>query len=1015
MHARRRHVQAHTPLSLGSWTVKLIKDLDSSLKASTTLTVNKATPTISTTLSATTVNAGGSVSDSATLTSGFQASGSVTYNFFSGGACGGTATVVSTVTVTNGVVPPSASHTFNTAGSFSWNAVYSGDTNNNGATSACEPLTVTQATPTVTTSISPSSPSATQTFTDTATLTGGASPTGKVDFHFYTTSSSCTGTSQDQIGVALVSGSATSQSFGPVNAGNGYSFKAHYQGDANNVAVDSACEPLTVTKASPSIATTLSATTIVVGGSVTDSATLSGATGNAGGTVTYNMYDNSGCSGSPIDSDTRTVTNGLVPTSKSFTPPSAVNFAFQAVYSGDANNNPATSTCNTEQLSVSKASPSLSTTLSTTTTNVGGSVKDSATLTGAFNPTGTVTYKVYSGSTCSTPPGVIFSQSVTISGGVIPDSQFFTFNSPGTYSWQATYGGDINNNHVDSACNEILTVTKASPTITTSINPSSTVTAGDSVTDTATVSGGYNPGGSVSFYFYSTKDCSQNSVTDSDLNVALNNLAATSKSFGPLAAGSYGFTAHYNGDSNNNAADSPCELLTVNKASTTTTTSVSPSSSVSLGTAVHDTSTVGGKVNGFVIGGTVTYSFYATGDCSLTSSDQVVTMVLGLVPDSSLHGPLAAGSYSFKAVYSGDSNYNPSTSSCESLTVNKADTTTSTAINPASPVALGTSVKDTSTVGTQVNGFVIGGTVTYSFYTNGVCTGSPTTELKTMAGGLVPDSSSQTLPVGSYSYLASYSGDSNYKASVGVCEPFSIIKASPTITTQLSASPIILVQSATDKATLAGGYNPTGTITFNVYGPVQGPNPTPTCSSSPVFTFTLNVNGNANYPSGSFKPSAVGSYYWVASYSGDGSNNAFTTACGATAETLAVIYASAGMCNGDAGHQILQPINNDGTSVFKQGSTVPAKFRVCDANGNSIGTPGVVSSFRLVKTVAGTVVSYVDEAVVSTTPDTAFRWDPTSQQWIFNINTKPLSAGNTYYYDITLNDGTHILFLFGLR
>jgi hypothetical protein len=125
-------------------------------------------------------------------------------------------------------------------------------------------------------------------------------------------------------------------------------------------------------------------------------------------------------------------------------------------------------------------------------------------------------------------------------------------------------------------------------------------------------------------------------------------------------------------------------------------------------------------------------------------------------------------------------------------------------------------------------------------------------------------------------------------------------------------------------------------------------------------------------------------------------------------------YAAAGMCFGSAGHAILQPVNPDGTSVFKKGSTVPAKFRVCDASGNSVGSPGVVSSFRLIQTIAGTV-SDVDEAVYSTTPDAAFRWDATGMQWIFNINTKTLSAGTTYVYRVTLNDGSTIDFQFGLK
>jgi hypothetical protein len=130
--------------------------------------------------------------------------------------------------------------------------------------------------------------------------------------------------------------------------------------------------------------------------------------------------------------------------------------------------------------------------------------------------------------------------------------------------------------------------------------------------------------------------------------------------------------------------------------------------------------------------------------------------------------------------------------------------------------------------------------------------------------------------------------------------------------------------------------------------------------------------------------------------------------------TYTVNYTATGTCNGDAGHAILQPINIGGDSVFKQGSTVPAKFRVCDANGVSIGTPGVVSTFVLYKTIAGTEDT-LNEPVNSTTPDTAFRWDPTDKQWIFNISTKNLTKNKTYIYLITLNDGTTIQFQFGLK
>jgi hypothetical protein len=153
----------------------------------------------------------------------------------------------------------------------------------------------------------------------------------------------------------------------------------------------------------------------------------------------------------------------------------------------------------------------------------------------------------------------------------------------------------------------------------------------------------------------------------------------------------------------------------------------------------------------------------------------------------------------------------------------------------------------------------------------------------------------------------------------------------------------------------------------------------------------------------------------VASYNfttGAASNYSITTKVASLG--LKVVYSTAA-CLGDLGHTILQPVNYDGSSVFQQKSTVPAKFRVCDANGNSIGAAGVVTNFKLVQTMAGTVVNTIEEVVVSTTPDTAFRWDPTGLQWIFNMNTKSLAANTTYYYTITLNDGSTMSFMFGLK
>jgi hypothetical protein len=156
-------------------------------------------------------------------------------------------------------------------------------------------------------------------------------------------------------------------------------------------------------------------------------------------------------------------------------------------------------------------------------------------------------------------------------------------------------------------------------------------------------------------------------------------------------------------------------------------------------------------------------------------------------------------------------------------------------------------------------------------------------------------------------------------------------------------------------------------------------------------------------------PTAVGTY--PITPTGLTSNNYNITF---TVGTLTVKYAASGIVLGSPSHAILQPINTDGSSVFKSGSTVPAKFRVSDAAGNSIGAPGVVTSFKLIAKTSDPGIA-VNEDVTSTTPDTVFRWDPTGMQWIFNVSTKGMAPSVNYTYLISLNDGSTIQFSFALK
>jgi uncharacterized repeat protein (TIGR01451 family) len=114
----------------------------------------------------------------------------------------------------------------------------------------------------------------------------------------------------------------------------------------------------TVNKVSPTISTTLSTTTPVkTGTSVHDSALLASSTANAGGTATYTVYTNNTCTLGAQSAGVKTVAGAVVPDSDPIIFNTPGTFYWQVVYSGDANNNAATSTCGSEVLVVT-ANPS---------------------------------------------------------------------------------------------------------------------------------------------------------------------------------------------------------------------------------------------------------------------------------------------------------------------------------------------------------------------------------------------------------------------------------------------------------------------------------------------------------------------------------------------------------------------------------------------------------------------------------------------------------------------------------
>jgi len=99
---------------------------------------------------------------------------------------------------------------------------------------------------------------------------------------------------------------------------------------------------------------------------------------------------------------------------------------------------------------------------------------------------------------------------------------------------------------------------------------------------------------------------------------------------------------------------------------------------------------------------------------------------------------------------------------------------------------------------------------------------------------------------------------------------------------------------------------------------------------------------------------------------------------------------------------VLQPVNVDGSSIFKLGSTVPVKFQLTGASAGITNLTATLWLQRLGTTPTGTNLEAISTS--SATTGNLFRYDSTSGQYIFNLSTKPLSVG-TYQLRIDLGDG----------
>jgi hypothetical protein len=731
----------------------------------------------------------------------------------------------------------------------------------------------------------------------------------------------------------------------------------------------------------------------VTGATAYDTATVTSpnATGpTPTGSLRYDFYSTGDCSGTATSQTVSLASNGSVPASSKNGPLAAGIYSFKATYLGDSTYQLSPSSC--ETFMVNKAPTTVTTQVMNAGTGLapsgneitGSSFDDTATLKGVvsgFTATGTVTYQFYSTKDCS-GSATAFPDVTLNADGSVPASASTDALHAGNYSLTATYSGDINYLKSPTSSCEPFTVHRAPTTVTTQVInnanglvPFGTEVTGSSFRDTATLGeaiSGFTPTGSVTYTLYANNTCAGNLVSLSEtLTLTASGTLPDSSSSGPLAAGNYRYQAVYSGDRDYlPSPSSPCETLQVLKAPTATATTLInaatgrlPSGTEVTGALFKDNATIFGAIVGFTPSGNVRYLFWTNGGCSGNSSTSEVLdlTIQGGAPMSSTTGPLGAGNYSFQADYSGDSNYLPSQSSCENFVVQKAPTTTQTQVISGAtgkpPIGLevaGASFFDTATI-TGVSGFAPTGTVSYKFFMNASCSGTPSSITVTLSNGFAPNSTATgPLGAGGYGYMAIYSGDGNYTGSTSsgpACELFNVAKIQPTVTTtRVPAGSIIAGQTVTDQASFSPNtaFNPTGSVTYTL-------TPSGTCTGpGGTVVATVALSAGKIPGSGGVALNQAGTFGFNATYSGDANNLPATSSC----ETITVIKASPSIATGLSSIAIfnhssafdtatlegVSSSNTGGSVTYFVFTTTGTSTGGCTGTAHTVSTVNVVNS-----------------------------------------------------------------------
>jgi hypothetical protein len=265
------------------------------------------------------------------------------------------------------------------------------------------------------------------------------------------------------------------------------------------------------------------------------------------------------------------------------------------------------------------------------------------------------------------------------------------------------------------------------------------------------------------------------------------------------SAGRYCWRATWSGDSANgipgSSDSSATECFIVNPVTPSLATTAGPD--VNLGSSVSDSATLGGTATqpadpvinltgtgGAAAGGTITFKLYGPDNCTTLAYTSPTVTVSGNntynTPDPQFE-PTAAGTYHWVAVYSGSSpNTNGVTHNAdcadedENVVVNTVPSTLETAQSWVP--------NDSATISAPAGSGDLDGTVTFTLYESGDCTG---TVLYGPAGVDVSGVSPQTVDTsnttaveatGTFSWSVSYDSDNSAQEDIGAsCQETSLL------------------------------------------------------------------------------------------------------------------------------------------------------------------------------------------------------------------------------------------------